>query len=93
MSEFELQHLSQEKVKHTHARADTHKYTNTYMLSSMRRKNSSFTSYRALAHTHIQACVWAQTHARTQRLGYSQLGPPPSEKHQWACKIRSPAGL
>lgn len=81
MSEFELQHLSQEKVKHTHTRADTHKYTNTYMLSSMRRKNSSFTSHRALAH------------ARTQRLGYSQLGPPPSEKHQWACKIRSPAGL
>lgn len=65
MSEFELQHLSQEKVKHTHARADTHKYTNTYMLSSMRRKNSSFTSHRALAHAHTfkRACERRHTHA------------------------------
>lgn len=63
MSEFELQHLSQEKVKHTHARADTHKYTNTYMLSSMRRKNSSFTSHRALAHTFKRACERRHTHA------------------------------
>lgn len=59
MSEFELQHLSQEKVKHTHARADTH------MLSSMRRKNSSFTSHRALAHAHTfkRACERRHMHA------------------------------